>query len=289
MNYILHLAILIGIYLIIVYAFNLTFGFCGLFNLSSGAFYGFGAYAFALLRLKMGVDFFPALALTMIITGAVSVAVGFPSLKFRKDSFTLVTLGLQVMFFHAVNNWISLTGGLHGLPGIPRPSFFGWRIENPSGYFLLVLVADVLILSLLFYFYRLPFGNSLRALRDDERGAMALGKSPRAQFLWAFSLGNAAISVAGALFASYLTYIDPSSFNLDESFYHVVILSIGGSGNRKGPLVGLLFMMLIPEFIRTIGIADSVVFNLRQILFGTLLVAMMILRPRGLAGEYVRK
>ncbi len=286
MNYILHLLIMIGIYLILAYGLNLVVGFGGLLSLCHAVFYGIGAYTSTLLMVKAGVGFLPSLVLSLLITGLFAFLIGIPALRFRGDSFVLVTLGVQMIVFTVLYNWVGLTRGPYGIPGIPRPVVFGYEVTSLIEY--LVLVGATLIITIIFLFilYKSPFGLVLRALRDDEMAAEGLGKSPIHNFLYAFIIAGGFASIAGTLYATYVTYIDPTSFTLDESIFLLAILLVGGAGNRKGPFIGTVFMIILPEALRFLGLPDTVAPNVRQMIYGLTLIVLMFFRPQGLAGEY---
>ncbi len=286
MNYILHLLIMIGIYLILSFSLNLVVGYAGLLSLCHAVFYGIGAYTTTLLIMKAGFTFMPAIIASMFITGAVAMLVGIPALKFRGDSFVLVTLGLQLIVFTILYNWTGLTRGPYGIPGIPRPLIAGHEVAGLKEYLVLVTAFAVLMMTVLFIIYRSPFGLALKALRDDEMAAEGLGKSPFHLFLVAFVTAGMTASVAGGLYATYVTYIDPTSFTLDESIFLLVILLVGGAGNAAGPFVGTVFMVLLPEALRFLGLPDTIAPNARQIIYGLILVGLMFLRPQGIAGKY---
>ncbi|PXF59016.1 MAG: branched-chain amino acid ABC transporter permease [Deltaproteobacteria bacterium] len=286
MNYVLHLLIMIGIYLILSYGLNLVVGFGGLLSLCHAVFYGIGAYTGTLLMIKAGLPFLPAIFLGMVITGLFALIVGLPALRFRGDSFVLVTLGFQMIVFTILYNWIDLTRGPYGIPGIPRPVIAGVEVTELYQYFILVSLFLVVIVAILFVVCRSPFGLALKALRDDEMAAEGLGKSPVHLFLYAFVISGMVASLAGGLYATYVTYIDPTSFTLDESIFLLAILLVGGTGNMIGPLVGTVFMILLPEALRFLGLPDTVAPNVRQMIYGLTLITLMFLRPQGIAGEF---
>lgn len=286
MNYILHLLIMIVIYLILAYGFNLVVGFGGLLSLCQAVFYGIGAYASTLLMMKTGMSFIPAILISMVITGLFALLVGIPALRFRGDSFVIVTLGFQMIVFTILYNWVDFTRGPYGIPGIPRPVIAGHEITTLPEYLLLVSVCLLALIAVLFVIYKSPFGMAVKALRDDEMAAEGLGKSPVHIFLYAFVISGMTASVAGGLYATYVTYIDPTSFTLDESIFILSVLLVGGTGNRLGPFVGVVFMILLPEALRFLGLPDTVAPNVRQMIYGLTLILLMFLRPQGIAGEY---
>jgi branched-chain amino acid transport system permease protein len=296
MEYFLHILFMIGIYSLVAYPLNLTMGYCGLLNLAPAAFYGIGAYGFTLVMTKgnlfhlmPGLSFLISLICAAVISGIIAFLSGIPALKFRKDSFVLVTLGLQVIIFTILYNWIPLTKGPYGISGIPRPQILGWQIDALWEYLILIAIINVLVLVFLFKLYQSPFGLSLKALRDNEIGAQSIGISARKQFLRAFTIAGVSIAIPGALYACYVTFISPDSFSLEESIFQVVILSLGGTGNRKGPIIGVLFMIILPEILREIGLPDTIAPNVRQMIYGAILVFLMFVRPQGLWGEFKPK
>ena len=286
MNYFFHILVMIGIYLPLAYSLNLTVGFSGLLSVAHAAFYGIGAYAFALLLTGAHVHPFLSLGAAVLLTGLIALGAGTISLRFRGDLFLFVTLGFQMIVFLVLYNWVGMTQGPYGIPGIPRPTFFGTVLRTPLQYAALSVVMNIILLPMIFALYRSPFGKTLKALRENETAAAALGINPNRLFLQAFTLSAAFASVPGAFYASYVTYIDPTSFTLKESIFMAAILLLGGSGNRIGPLIGVMIMLLLPEGLRFIGLPSAMAYNLREIIYGLLLVVLMYLRPQGIAGEY---
>jgi branched-chain amino acid transport system permease protein len=289
MDYLLHLLIMISIYLILSYGLNLVVGFGGLLSLCYAAFYGIGAYATALLMMKGGVSFIPAIFISSAIAGCCALSVGIPALRFRGDPFIVVTLAFQMIIFTLLYNWVGLTRGPYGIPGIPRPVILGYGINSPLEYLIVSATFLLILVVFLFTIYRSPFGLALRSLREDEMAAEALGKSSFHVFLSAFVISGIVASVAGGFYASYVTFIDPTSFTLDESIFLLTILLVGGSGNKAGPFIGTLLMVLLPEGLRLIGLPDAVAANIRQMIYGLTLIFLMFVRPKGISGEYFVK
>ena len=289
MNYALHLLVLITIYLVLAYGLNLVVGFGGLLSLCYAAFYGLGAYACTLLMVKADLPFLVALPGAVVLTGAFAALAALPALRFRGDTFVVVTLGLQAIVFTVLQNWVGLTRGPYGIAGIPRPTIAGFAVSGVPAYLALSGSCLVIVAAVLFTVYASPFGLVLKALRDDEIAAQGFGKSPLRFLFFAFVLSGMVAAVAGSLYAVYVTYIDPSSFSLDESIFLLAILMVGGSGNRVGPLAGTVFMVLLPEALRFVGLPDPVAPNVRQMIYGTALVLLMFVRPQGMVGEFRMK
>lgn len=286
MNYIVHLGIMVGIYLPLAYSQNLTLGFGGLISFCHAAFYGIGAYTYAILLVDAHVHPLVSLVAAVLMTTALAVPVAAASLKFRDDLFLFVTLGFQMIIFVILYNWIGLTRGPYGISGIPRPELFDLTLRTPLSYMMLVIVMNILLLPLLFALYKSPFGMILKTLRENETAAESLGINANFVYFQALIISAGFAALPGAFYAAYVTYIDPTSFTLKESIFLVAILLVGGSGNRKGPFVGVLIMLLMPELLRFLGMPDTIAHNMREIIYGALLIILMYARPQGIAGEY---
>lgn len=290
MDYILHLVILINIYVIITTSTNLMVGLVNMLSLGQAAFYGIGAYLSVLALMVFNLPLIPALLFAMAGTGLLSLLIAYPSLRLKGDYFVLATLGFQLIVFTVLYNWISVTRGPFGIPGIPSPKLFG--VIQISGLWSYLALSSVLVVLVVFLFYHLihsPFGRALRGVRDDELSMKALGKNVTALKIQAFAISSSFIAIAGFLYATYVSYIDPTSFNLDESIFILSAVIVGGLGNVRGPVVGALLIILLPEALRFIGLPDSIAANLRQIIYGLALILLMRYRPQGLAGTYAIK
>ncbi len=286
MEYLLHILILIGIYVILAESLNLIVGYTGLLSIAHAAFYGVGAYVAALMALKMGSPFIINIICAVIISGLLGGLVGIPSLRIKDHYFVIATFAFQVIAFSILNNWVSFTGGPMGLPGIPQPVIFGWKVSSHFEFLLLVGAFDVLVFWLCHRIIRSPFGRVLMAIREDEIFALAAGKNVAVYKVAVFVIGSGMAAIAGALYAHYISFIDPTSFTVMESIFIISIVIIGGAGSLSGPVIGAVVLVMLPEILRFVGLPSSVAANIRQILYGGLLVAFMMWRPQGLVGKF---
>lgn len=296
MDYLLHLAIYLCIYSILAMSLNLVAGYCGLLTLAHSAYFAVGAYAYGLLALQLGWGFLPALVVCVLAAMFLSLAVSLPSWRFRGDLFVIVSLAVQALILSLLQNWTSadaplgswrnLTNGPFGIPGIPKPSLFGWRADSLPEFFLLALGVAGVCGLIVWQLVSSPWGRLLKCTRDDELATRSLGKNTRKAKMEAFAFACGIASVAGALYAGYVGYIDPSSASLDEAILMLAMVMVGGVGNFKGPLVGAAVLIAIPEILRFADFPDAIAANLRLLLYGVLLVLMTHFRPQGLAGEY---
>lgn len=286
MEYLLHILIMICIYVILGQSLNLLIGYTGLLSIAQAAFYGVGAYVAAIMSLKLGIPFLLNLVCAIAISSLFGALIGIPSLRLKGDYFVIVTLGFQMITFSVLNNCVSLTGGPMGLPGIPQPSVFGWVISSHIEFLLLVAVFAVLVFWLCKCIIKSPFGRVLTAIREDEVFALAAGKNVAVYKVAVFAIGSGMAAIAGALYAHYISFIDPTSFTVMESIFIISIVIIGGAGSLWGPVVGAVLLVMLPEALRFVGMPSSIAANMRQILYGGLLVAFMMWRPQGLIGKY---
>jgi branched-chain amino acid transport system permease protein len=284
MQYLANIGILIGIYTILAASLNLIAGYMGLLSITHAAFFGMGAYTMALMSLHLHTSFWINCTAAISISGMLGLIVGIPALKTRGDYFMIATFGLQVITFNVFNNWMDVTRGPMGIPGIPKPSLFGWSISTPFSFLILTLGFCAVILGILHRVVYSPFGRVLKAIRDDEIFAQSLGKDVFTYQLITFTLGAMIASLAGCLYASYVTFIDPTSFNVTESILIVSMVIIGGAGHFWGSVIGAVLLIGLPELLRFMGLPVAIAANLRQILYGSLLIICMVWQPQGLIG-----
>jgi len=286
MNYLWHMLIFISLYSLLSMSLNLVVGYAGLLSLCHAAFYGLGAYSTALLMTRSGWGFFPALLAAMVITALLSSIIAVPSLRLRGDFFVLATLGFQVIVFSLLYNWDNFTNGSYGITGIANPVLFGWSVDTPFRYFLLAGTISVVGLGLMRALALSPFGRVLKAIRENEVAAVALGKNVALLKIVVFAVAAAFAAVSGGIFAAYTQYIDPTSFMLSEALFILSIVIIGGAGNQVGPLIGTVLLVTLPEMLRFLRMPDAIASSLRQVIYGAAIVLLMRFRPQGIQGDY---
>jgi len=283
-GYFAHVLILIAIYIILAVSLNLALGYTGLLNLGHVAFFGIGAYTSTLLT-NTGVPF----VISFIIAGLFASVFGYllvlATRRLKGDYLALATLGFTFVIYSLMINWTGLTRGPLGIPGIPKPSFFGFTISSTFAY---LIFAGVICIVSVFIIYRIAgsaFGRLLEATRDDEIGLRVLGKDTfklkyKAMMISAFFAG-----IAGSLFAHYITFIDPNSFVLSEIILIFTIVIVGGIASIKGSIVSTFVILLIPELLRFLALPSSVLGPARQIIYALILLGILLFRPRGLFGR----
>ena len=291
------LGTLVLIYIMLGLGLNIVVGLAGLLDLGYVGFYAVGAYTYALLAMYFGVGFWTGLAAAGVVTAFFGFVLGFPVLRLRGDYLAIVTLGFGEIIRILLNNWTDLTGGPRGIGSIPKPTLFGLEFSRraPEGsqtfheffgiafnaghrVIFLYLLALVLVLITLFVINRLmrmPIGRAWEAIREDEIASRALGLSPTAIKLSAFTIGAIFAGFAGSFFAARQGFISPESFTFIESAIILAIVVLGGMGSQVGVILAAIAMTVLPELAREFN-------EYRMLLFGLMMVLMMIWRPQGL-------
>ena len=290
MEYIFHIVIMLNIYIMLVLSANLTIGLANLLTMCQAAFYGIGAYIGTFFLMQFHVPLVFIIAVVALVTGAFSLLVSYASVKLKGDFFVLATMGFQLIVYTILYNWTPVTRGPYGIPGIPGIRILGiWEVSGVYGY---LAISIILAAATVYVFHRLhnsPYGRELRAIKADELMVQSMGRDTVAAKAWAFFISAAVAGVAGVIYASYVSYIDPTSFTLNESIFIISALFIGGIGNVKGPIFGAIFVVLLPELLRFVGLPDAIAANLRQIIYGLSLILVVYFRPQGLFGKTVLK
>jgi branched-chain amino acid transport system permease protein len=275
--YLLHLAIIAGIYIILTVSINLIIGYAGQVSLGHAAFYGIGAYASALVALNWHFPFPAAALAAMLVAGLCGLALGLPTLRLKEDYLAIVTLGFGVIIDLVFLN-LDITGGPDGLPGIPRPSFFGLNFKAPWLYLVLVSVAVILVLILTYRLVDSYHGRALKAIRDHEITAQVMGINTPAYKVFIFTLAAALAGLAGSLYAHYITFINPESFGLHTSILILAMAVLGGMGSIAGSVLGAVILTILPELLREAR-------SYQDLIYGGLLVVLLIWRPEGILGR----
>lgn len=266
------------IYTIVVASLNLAFGFTGLVNLGHMAFFGIGAYASALLTLH-GIPWYFALLASGIFAGIFGALIAAITVRLRGDYFQIVTLGLGFIAIAVSRNWISLTRGALGLPGIPQ-------ITNNNLYYML-LVLFIATISIYFFYWltNSQTGKIFQAIRDDEIAASILGKNTYLYKVLSITISTFFAGIAGSLFAHFINFIDPTIFDLSFFILIISMLIAGGLGSLKGSVTGAFALTILSESVRFITVSPDVVGAFRELISIIILIIILIFKPRGIFGR----
>jgi len=281
MEYILHILILVSIYIILSQSLNLTSGYSGLISIAHAGFYGIGAYTSAILSVNHNFPFLVTLPIAMLISGVLAVFVSFIALRTVDDYFIIITLGIQVVAFSIMNNWMDLTNGPLGIPGIPVLSILGFEFSSKISFLILTLILTSTVFFILRNITKSPFGRILIGLSEDEVFTKSLGKKVYTAKVTSFTIGAMFAAIPGVLYAHYISYIDPTSFTVDESIFILSIVIIGGMRKLWGSAIAAAVLIILPEALRFVGMPSNIAANMRQIIYGLALVIMMFKYSKG--------
>ena len=288
MEYVLHIAIMVSLFVILSQSLVLTSGFSGLISLAHAGFYGIGAYTSAILSVNFGLPFLATLPIAMLLSGIIGLLISTIALRTVDDYFIIITIGVQVVAFSIMNNWMELTNGPLGISGIPAISILGIEIKSKIAFLFLSLILTGIVFTLIRNITKSPFGRILLGLSEDEIFTKSLGKKVYSAKVISFTLGGMFAAVPGVLYAHYISYIDPTSFTVDESIFILSIVIIGGMRNLWGAVIAAAVLIILPEALRFIGMPSSIAANVRQIIYGLALVFMMFKYSKGfISKDYV--
>jgi branched-chain amino acid transport system permease protein len=288
-SYVGQVLMLVGLYILMGMGLNLEVGLAGLLDLGFVAFFAVGAYTTALLTADAPhalahLPYWGAMPIAVFMSIVVGVLFGLPVLGVRGDYLAVATMGLGEIVRVIVQSDFAapLLGGAQGILQIPKPRLGPYVLSSPVSLFYLTLVASAVAAFVAWRLENSRLGRAWEALRDDEDVAQALGINLVQSKLLAYGLGAAFAGLAGSIFATMLTSVYPSSFQLLISINVLALIIVGGMGSLPGVVLGSIVLIGLPELLREFG-------EYRYLFYGALLIVMMRLRPEGLWPSDVRQ
>ncbi|GAB6154292.1 branched-chain amino acid ABC transporter permease [Desulfosporosinus burensis] len=280
-DYLMHVLITIGLYVVLSLSLNLVAGFTGQLSIGHAAFYGIGAYVTALLMLNYNVPYWATIPISGLITALFGLLLGLPTLRLQGDYLAIVTLGFGEIVRLVFLNWDNVTRGPMGLPGIPSPEIGSYMFFSKIPFYYLILV--ILIITILFMVRvaESEFGLSLIAVSHDEVAAEAVGVHTTRAKLLAFTFAALFAGIAGGYYATYISFVSPDSFTFMDSVTILAMVVLGGLASIPGVVIGAIVLGLAPEVLRFMA-------DYRMLLYGALMVGMMIFKPEGFWGANKR-
>ncbi len=282
--YMIHLLILIGIYIILAVSLNLALGFAGMLNLGHIALFGIGAYTSTLLTIN-GFPFIFSFIIAGLFSGLLGFLLVFATKKLKGDYYALATLGFAFVVYSLLLNLQNITRGPLGIPGIPKPSFFGFIINTNNKYLIFIIIITVISVLIINSIVKSSFGRLLQATRDDETALRVLGKNTTKLKYKAMAISAFFAGISGGLFAHYISFIDPATFYINELILVLTIVIVGGIASIKGSIIAPFVLVLIPETLRFLALPSSIVGAARQIIYAMILLIILMYKPRGLFGR----
>jgi len=274
------------IYICLGLGLNIVIGLAGMLDLGYIAFYGVGAYSYAILNVNYGLSFWVCLPIAALFAGIAGCIIGYPTLRMRGDYLAIVTLGFGEIVRIILNNWMELTNGPNGILGVKVPSIYlpsfegGFHFELFYLKKLYYLYYVILILAIftIIAVYRLNYsriGRAWESIREDETAAELMGVNTFLLKLLAYAMGATFAGLAGAFFSARMRFVSPESFTFLESAMVLCMVVLGGMGSIPGILLGVAALIVLPEAFRDFELY-------RMLVFGLTMVVMMLFRPAGL-------
>lgn len=273
-----------GINCILAVSLNLVSGFTGQFSMGHAGFMSVGGYVSAFITTTIAASnpdtfnspvmgalvFAVAMLAGGIVAAGIGYLVGLPSLRLKGDYLAIVTLGFGEIIRVCVLN-INAVGGARGMPNIPQLTNFAWVY---SWVILTIFIIWRLIYS--------PQGRRFLAVREDEIAAEAMGVNTTKAKVRAFVIGSFFAGIGGALFAHYLRYLNPQTFDFNRSFEIIIMVVLGGMGSITGSVIAALFLTVLKEALRPLQ--EITRLDFRMVIYSLLLIILMLTRPNGLFG-----
>ena len=301
MDYIIHLIIIIAIYIPLALSLDLVVGHTGILSITHAAFYGFGAYATAILTKFYNYNFFTSMLIGMIVSALIAIAISYSLKKVKGDYYSLASIGLAVIVYTLFMNLDSVTHGPFGIFGIARPSIplsiFTENLENINTFstfnfstnISFLLLATFISIAITFLIYKMKsthFIRVLHAIREDEQALSTFNYNVNNYKMAVFALAAGIAPISGSLYAAYISFIDPTSFTVNESIFLLTIIILGGLASMRGVIYGVIALTLLPEILRFVGLPNEIAAQTRVLLYGMALIYLMYKRPVGMLGKY---
>jgi branched-chain amino acid transport system permease protein len=267
-----------GIYCLITIGLSLLMGYAGQISIGHAAFFGIGAYVSAILTVRYGLNPWLCMFIGMIVAAVVAILVGAPSLKLKGHYLAMATLAFGIIIYIIFNEEIEWTGGPDGMSGIPGLSLFGFEFDSVVSYFYLVwgfvFAAFIFTINII----QSGAGRALRAIHSSEPAASAMGVDISRFKIIVFVYSAILASLAGSLYAHYLNFINPSTFDLFFSIKLLIMIALGGMHNIWGAIIGAcLITFMSYEWLHYFE-------ELEVIVYGAILLIITIFFPNGLVG-----
>ncbi|MEY4713171.1 MAG: hypothetical protein RIS88_2621 [Pseudomonadota bacterium] len=271
-----HVGVMIGLYIVMALSMNLMLRI-GQISLMHGAFMGLGAYGSALMMMRLEWPFFAAFATASLGVMLLAWLIGLLFLRIKGVYFVLLTFAFGEIIILVFVEWTSLFGGNGGLAGVPKPSLLGYTIRSREDFYLLALALAALSYAAVRALYRSELGVVTASLEENEMLTRSLGVDSGRYRLWIFCFSALLAAMGGALYGHYLTLVTPEDYRFWLAVNLVVMNVIGGAAHPLGPVLGVLLLVPLPEFLRDAK-------QYQQLLYGLLLIGFLLFMPHGLYG-----
>lgn len=281
--YVLTIGVLIGIYSMVTLGLSLLMGYAGQISIGQAAFFGIGAYSSGILTVKYNVNPWLAILLGLLITLVIAVLVGIPTLKLKEHFLALATIGFNVIVYILLLGLYKFTGGASGLGGIKNLNLFGLSLGGELNFYFFVWILVLLMALFALNIVQSHIGRIMRGIHDSEVATLTQGINVAKYKLHIFIISALFASFAGSMYAHFINFLAPSTFNIFQSITFVLMVVVGGLQPIWGAIFGAavitslgeLVKHLVPMFFKVSG-------EVEIIIFGVVLILVVLFVPRGL-------
>ncbi|MET0969464.1 MAG: branched-chain amino acid ABC transporter permease [Tardiphaga sp.] len=276
-NYYIAIAISGLIFLSAAAALNLVYGYAGLLSFAQLGFWGVGGYCAAIAVMDLHWSFWAGVLFAGVVNVILGTVIGVVITRTTRHAFVVVTLTFALLASLIARDWIDVTRGPLGIPGLPPPQFMGFIFNTSARFYYIALVFALLMLAFLYALMTSRIGLVLKAIKQNDPLVESEGISPGPYKLAAFVIAATITGMAGAIFAFHLKVIDPSFLDFYYMQTFLIIVIIGGAGSFWAVVLAGAAMVILPEALRFSN-------ELRMVIYGVVLVAVMMFMPAGISG-----
>ncbi len=284
-QYFLYLGNVLMMYAVLALGLDLLLGWAGQFAFAHIAFFGVGAYATALLQMRLGVPFIAAMPAAALLAGAIGTLIALPATRLRAVYLALATFAFAEGAQWVFNAWDAVTGGADGLR-IKAPDLLGYAMGSDPRSFPIMAVLLALVIAATLYLTSSKLGRAMCAIRDSEHAAAASGIDVRRTKIAAFAISAVYAGIAGGMFTMFQSFVNPETFGFAQIVLVLSMVVVGGLGTLPGTLIGVVLLGLLPEVMRT---AMRSLLVWQELAYGLILILAMMYMPRGLWGTLARR
>ncbi len=276
--YLINVGVMCLIYVLLSLSLNILTGYMGITGLGWAGFFGIGAYTAAILATRFQVNFLLTFLAAAVVSAIFGLIIGLPTLKLSGRYIAIVTMAFCEIMRTLEVNLDGLTRGSRGIPNIPKIGFGEFNFSRTVQYYLILAIV-VLTMIVITRLMNSRVGRGILSVKDDDIAASAMGVNPFRYKVMTFAIAAMFAGLAGAFYAHYIGFIDPTSFTFDQSTIIISMTIIGGLGNVMGSVLGAVTLTVLPEILRPL-------MDVRQIVYGVLMVITMLVRPMGVLGGF---
>jgi len=286
-EYVLALGVSFATFAVLSGGLNLVYGYTGLLSFAQVGFFGIGGYTAALLVTERGWSLWAGAAAGGALAALVGLVVGYSSLRLSRHAFAIVSLSFALLCLIVARDWVSLTRGAMGIPGLPIPTMdlpggLRWRLAQPADFYYLLMGFAVVAQAAIYLVVSSRLGRAMRAIKWNAPLAQSQGINPLSYKLLAIALSALLAGIVGGFFVFYLTIVDPSIFDFYYTETMLIMVIIGGPGSFWSVLAASAVLSALPDLLRFTT-------DLRMVLYGAVLIAAMLLFPGGVGGWLRRR